>query len=120
MTNEHAAKLAARITELHRAEQNQVAVEFEGTNPGFDLPHVAKRRELIAAINASGTHAYSNGCLVSRNELQAIRDTFNARVRDWMAEHPGQKVPAAALTEWQAEAGMPAAQIKAFVKLMGV
>lgn len=118
MTDAQAQKLVDKIDALVESENRQIAHEFEGRHPGFDLPQTYHRDEVIAQINASGTHAYAHGwrLLVSRPEFDAARSTFNGRVRDFQATNPGQTVPVERFREWESEAGMTVTQLKHFAK----
>lgn len=120
MTNDHAHALVAHIDTLRKSAQRQINVEFEGFAPDFDLPQAAASDAIIAEINASGTHAYSCGRLITKAKLIEIREGFNGRVKGFMAANPGKQVPSAKVIEWQNDVGMSIADIKMFVEIFGL
>ena len=117
MTGEQATAIVAEIKRLASSHHTQVAVEFEGHDPGMSTPQLRTCDELAAQINSSGTHAYKHGTLVERSEFARIRETFNGRLRSFQVANPGRKITTGQLATWEDEAGMKAHVLKSLAAI---
>ncbi len=112
-------EIKTEIERLHVSRKNQINVEFEGYDPGHEMPQDRMVAELVAKLHESG-HIIINDVIYSRDEVQQVRESFNGRVKQYMADNPGQGVPSETLKIWQNEVGMNVGQIKNAVKVLGM
>ena len=112
-------EIKTEIERLHASRKNQVNVEFEGYDPGHEMPQDRMVAELVENLHESG-HIIVNDEIYSRDEIQGIREGFNGKVKQFMADNPGQGVPTATMQGWEKEVGMKCHQIKNAVKTLGM
>jgi methionyl-tRNA synthetase len=112
-------EIKTEIARLIASRKNQVNVEFEGYEPGHEMPQDRMIAELAAKLHENG-HIIINDVIYSRDQVQAKRESFNGRVKQYMADNPGQNVPSETLKKWQEDVGMNVGQIKHAVKVLGM
>ena len=115
----NATEIKTEIERLAQSRKNQVNVEFEGYDPGHEMPQDRMISKLIDEMH-SGGHIMVGDEIYSSDEIQTIRETFNAKVKHFMADYPGQGVPTATMQGWEKEVGMKLSQIKNAVKTLGL
>jgi hypothetical protein len=115
----NANEIKNEIGRLTQSRKNQVKVEFEGYDPGHEMPQDRKIAELIKDMHDGG-HVIVDDEIYSRDEIQPIREAFNGKVKQYMADNPGQGVPTATMQKWEKEVGMKCHQIKNAVKTLGM
>jgi len=113
------AAIQNKIESLKVSRKNQINVEFEGYDPGHDMPQDRKIAELINELHEGG-NIIVNDEIYSRDEIQTIREAFNGKVKQFMADNPGQGVPTATMQKWEKEVGMKCHQIKNAVSTLGL
>ena len=112
-------EIKTEIARLYVSRNNQVNVEFEGYDPGHEMPQDRMVAELVAKLHDSG-HIIINDEIYSRDEIQGIREAFNGKVKQFMADNPGQRVPTATMQAWEKEVGMKCHLIKNAVTTLGM
>jgi hypothetical protein len=115
----NATEIKNEIERLAQSRKNQVNVEFEGYDPGHEMPQDRKIAELIKDMHDGG-HVIIDDEIYSHDEIQTVREAFNGKVKQYMADNPGQGVPTATMQKWEKEVGMKCHQIKNAVKTLGM
>ena len=85
------AEIQNTIETLNVSRKKQINVEFEGYDPGHDMPQDRQIAELLSQLHAGG-HVIIDGDIYSAEAVQDIREKFNGLVKQYMADNPGQKV----------------------------
>ena len=98
---------------------NQINVEFEGFDPGHEMPQDRKIAELQKQLHASG-NIFIDGGMYSAEEIQSKREHLNSLVRAFAAENPNQGIPVAKLKEFESKVGLSLSSIKCAVSTLGL
>ena len=113
------AEIQTKIESLRTSRKNQINIEFEGYDPGHYMPQDRQIAELLSQLHAGG-NVIIDGEIYSAEEVQRIREEFNALVKQYMADNPGQKVATELLQKWERQVGLKYLQIKNAIATLGL